>query len=108
MLEPGDSKASVLATYDGTVERSQDSTGGYGKYIRLQHTRNGSVFYTRYCHLDSRYVSVGQQVKKGDALGEIGNTGFSSAEHIHFNLEVPEYGLSGYIVANVVNPQPYF
>lgn len=103
-----DNKNPVLCAYDGIVERSLDSTGGYAKYVRVQHERNGSVFYTRYCHLDERYVSVGQEIKQGDAIGEIGSTGFVSAEHLHFNLEVPIYGLSGYIVANVVDPMPYF
>lgn len=103
-----DNKNPVLCAYDGIVERSLDSTGGYGKYVRMQHERNGSIFYTRYCHLDVRFVEVGQVLKQGDWIGEIGKSGFVTGEHVHFNLEVPNYGLSGYIVANVVDPMPYF
>lgn len=103
-----DSQEPVLCAYDGIVERSLDSLGGYAKYVRVRHERNGSVFYTRYCHLDERYVLVGQEIKQGDPIGEIGSTGFVSGEHLHFNLEVPIYGLSGYIVADVVDSQPYF
>ena len=103
----GDNRVNVLCTYDGVVERSLDSTGNYGKYVRVQHSRNGSTFYTRYCHLDTRVVQVGASIKKGDPVGEVGDTGYVSGEHVHFNLEVPGYGLSGYVVADVVDPFPY-
>ena len=101
------SKEMVLCAYDGTVERSLDSTGGYGKYVRVIHTNNGRQFYTRYCHLDTRVVQVGQTIKAGQPVGEIGTTGNVSGEHVHFNLEVPGFGLSGYVVADVVDPVPY-
>lgn len=102
-----DNVVDVLCTYDGVVDRSLDSTGGYGKYIRVQHERNGSIFYTRYCHLDDRFVSVGDYVALGDPVGEVGSTGNVTGEHVHFNLEVPGYGLSGYVVQDVVDPYPY-
>lgn len=103
-----DSKANVLCTYDGVVDRSLDSTGGYGKYIRVKHERNGHTFYTRYCHLDARFVEVGEQVIQGTPLGEIGATGNAFGEHVHLNLEVSSFGLDGYVVADVVDPDPYF
>lgn len=102
-----DNKVSVLCAYPGVVDRSLDTTGGYGKYVRVMHTRNGSVFYTRYAHLDSRLVTVGQSLSGGDPIGEIGNTGNSTGEHVHLNLEVPGYGLHGYVVDWVVDPEPY-
>lgn len=102
-----DNKVNVLCAYDGIVDISLDKTTGYGKHIRVKHIRNGSPFYTRYAHLDARFVNVGQSVMKGTALGEIGATGNADGEHVHLNLEVPEYGLSGYVTAWVVNPEPY-
>ncbi len=102
-----DNKVNVLCAYDGIVDISLDKTTGYGKHIRVKHVRNGSPFYTRYAHLDARFVNVGQSVMKGTALGEIGATGNADGEHVHLNLEVPEYGLSGYVTAWVVNPEPY-
>jgi murein DD-endopeptidase MepM/ murein hydrolase activator NlpD len=102
-----DNAADVLCLYDGTVDRSLDTTGGYGSYVRVKHDRNGHVFYTRYAHLDKRYVEAGQWVKQGDALGEVGTTGNVTGEHVHINLEVPGYGLGGYVVADVVDPAPY-
>lgn len=107
VLESGDSKASALCAYDGKIVKVTQSNG-YGKYAIIEHKRNGSLFYTWYCHLDNVYVAEGLPILQGVAVGEIGNTGFSSGEHVHFNLEVPNYGLSGYIVANVVDPLPYF
>jgi hypothetical protein len=50
---------------------------------------------------------VGQTIKKGQAVGEIGATGNATGEHVHFNLEAPGWGLDGYIVADVVDPVPY-
>lgn len=106
--DPGDdNKVDVLCLFDGTIERSLDSTGNYGKYVRVVHTNNGSPFYTRYCHLDMRYVEVGQSVAMGTPLGEVGTSGLVTGEHIHLNLEVPNYGLDGYVVADVVDPVPY-
>lgn len=98
---------SVLCMYPGIVDRSLDSTGGYGKYVRVRHLRNGKTFYTRYAHLDARYVVVGDTVNAGTPLGEIGTTGNATGEHVHINIEVPGYGLPGYVVANVVDPEQY-
>lgn len=100
-------KVNVLCTYDGVVDISIDSTGGYGKYVRVKHTRNGSEFYTRYTHLDTRIVQAGMVVTKGTAIGEVGSTGNVTGEHVHMNLEVPNYGLRGYVVDWVVDPAPY-
>ena len=102
-----DSQEPILCLYPGTVDISVDSSGGYGKYVRVRHERNGSTFYTRYAHMDERFVSVGQIVDIGDALGEIGTTGNVTGEHVHINLEVPGYGSSGYVVSDVVDPHPY-
>lgn len=102
-----DNKVDVLCAYEGVVDMSLDSTGGYGKYVRVRHSRNGRPFYTRYAHLDRRYVQVGQTVSKGQPLGEVGATGNANGEHVHFNLEVPGFGLRGYVVDYVVNPEPY-
>lgn len=99
-------KSSVLCTYDGIVSAVKTSAG-YGKHVIAKHIRNGSVFYTWYAHLDDVYVVENQALLKGDKMGEIGSTGNAYGEHVHFNLQVPNYGLSGYILPNVVNPLPY-
>lgn len=93
--------------YDGTVDVVAYSATGYGKYIRVKHLRNGGTFYTYYAHLDTQLVAVGNIVKAGDPLGEVGSTGNSTGPHVHITLRVPNYGASGYVVPDVVNPDPY-
>lgn len=101
-----DSDAAVLSVYGGRVTKVYRS-GGYGHQVHVQSNYNGVQFVHRYAHLDDTSVNVGQIVEKGDAIGEIGTSGNVTGEHLHFNLEVPNIGLSGYVVPNVVDPQPY-
>lgn len=103
----GDSLANVLCVYDGVVNRSIEA-GLYGQYIRILHEYNGAQFYTRYTHLDTRFVKVGEFVLKGTPIGEIGNSGNVSGEHVHFNVEGIGFGNStDYVVAGAVDPKPY-
>jgi murein DD-endopeptidase MepM/ murein hydrolase activator NlpD len=58
---------------------------GYGNYTCIQHTASLS---TCYGHQNSIGVSVGQTVKKGQVIGESGNTGHSTGPHLHFEVRV--------------------
>lgn len=102
-----DSDEHVLALYPGVVTRVERKTTGYGNNVIIAHERNGSPFYTLMAHMDAIFVTVGDIVAMGDAIGEIGSTGNSSGEHIHINLEAPNYGLRGYVRDWVVDPAPY-
>lgn len=73
----------ISATADGEVVRSEMSRGGYGNVIEVQHA-DGSV--TRYAHNKSNGVKVGQKVKAGDVIGEVGSTGNSTGNHLHYEL----------------------
>lgn len=95
----------AIASADGIVDRVITKTTGYGKYIVVKHD-NGRYF-TWYCHLDSFNVSTGQSVNKGQILGKVGSTGNSTGRHLHFNLQVPENGLDGYVVSDILNPLDY-
>ena len=66
---------SVYAVLDGVVETASWNRGGYGYQVVLRHS-NG--LKTRYAHNSKLYVSVGQEVTKGDVIALSGNTGRST------------------------------
>lgn len=72
----------VFATGNGTVIRT-GWNGGYGKMITIDHGYN---YKTRYAHLNEIDVTVGQKVKRGDKIGEVGNTGKSTGPHLHYEV----------------------
>ncbi len=80
------SRPSVFAAQSGTVEFA-GWLGGYGNLIIINH---GAGLTTYYAHLDKFYVSVGQKVAKGAAIGKMGSTGRSTGPHVHF--EVRRFG----------------
>lgn len=56
-----------------------------GKMVILRHEANGEIFYTRYLHLDSNCVEIGQAVAAGQKIGVLGTTGASTGPHLHFD-----------------------
>ena len=79
----------VLASCDGKVIKAGMGTG-YGNVVYIQHV-NGSgrpMAETRYAHLASIYVTVGQQVSAGQPIGKEGNTGIGTGAHLHFELRL--------------------
>jgi murein DD-endopeptidase MepM/ murein hydrolase activator NlpD len=77
----------VRAVATGVVKEARYASG-YGNTIVIQHS---PIYKTRYAHLDAIYVKNGQQVKKGDYIGDVGDTGFvrktgSDASHLHFEV----------------------
>jgi len=57
--------------------------GGYGNCVRIQHKNN---FETLYGHLSKISVRVGQEVTAGEKIGEIGSTGRSTGNHLHYEV----------------------
>ena len=85
----------VKATADGIIEEVKTGEG-YGKLIRIRHDEE---YTTLYSQLDEFKVEVGQKVKKGDVIALSGNSGRSTAPHLHY--EVIRSGKR-------VNPELYF
>lgn len=73
----------VLAAAAGVVTRSEWA-GDYGQLVEVAH---GEHYKTRYAHLRLRQAEVGQTVARGQALGELGNTGRSTGPHLHYEVE---------------------
>ncbi len=72
----------VAAPADGVVVTVAEK-GGYGKSIVIDH---GYGMLTRYGHLDRYNARPGQRVKRGDVIGFVGNTGRSTAPHLHYEV----------------------
>lgn len=80
----GDEGDAVVAAAAGTVRRVQNlGSRSYGLWIEIDH---GSGYTTRYAHLSSEVVSVGQKVVRGQRIGAVGNTGGSTGAHLHFEI----------------------
>ncbi|MBC8382824.1 MAG: M23 family metallopeptidase [Candidatus Cloacimonetes bacterium] len=73
----------VYAAASGVVESVEFDDDIYGKILVLDHL-NG--FKTRYGHNSHINVKVGSFVRKGEQIAEVGNTGISSAPHLHFEI----------------------
>jgi murein DD-endopeptidase MepM/ murein hydrolase activator NlpD len=86
----------VHATGDGKIKYTKSSLSGYGKQVHIDHDFG---FQTKYGHLDKILVKKGQWVKRGDLIGYSGNSGKSTAPHLHY--EVIKNGIK-------VNPIHYF
>ncbi len=73
----------IYATGDGVVELADYNSGGYGNEIMINH---GFTYETRYAHLSKIKVKRGQHVKRGEIIGLMGNTGKSTAPHLHYEV----------------------
>ncbi len=74
----------VYASAAGYVEEA-GWYGGYGRYIKISH---GNSYETAYGHLSSIDVGAGESVKKGDIIGYVGSSGYSTGPHLHFEVLV--------------------
>ncbi len=86
----------VYATGDGVISVVRSSRRGYGNQVMIDH---GFGYLTRYGHLSAFNVKKGQKVKRGDVIAFVGNTGLSTAPHLHY--EVHKNGKR-------VNPMNYY
>ncbi|MBR7061317.1 MAG: peptidoglycan DD-metalloendopeptidase family protein, partial [Eubacterium sp.] len=101
----------IVAAESGTVIISADLTNSdgsyrsYGRYIVIAHdktTSSGKEVYTLYAHNNSRLVSAGDYVKKGQLIAYSGSTGNSTGPHCHFEVRV-----GGASYSDTVDPEIY-
>ena len=79
-MDPG---TPVYTTGDGVVEYVKFSFTGYGNEILIDH---GFGYKTRYAHMSIISVAEGMKLKRGDCIGESGNSGKSTGPHLHYEV----------------------
>ncbi|GAA1877227.1 hypothetical protein GCM10009836_68300 [Pseudonocardia ailaonensis] len=72
----------IFAFTDGVVEESGPASG-FGMWVVLKHP-DGT--HTVYGHINRSFVTVGQTVKAGEEIAEVGNRGQSTGPHLHFEI----------------------
>lgn len=78
----------IYAAQSGTVITAYNDGGwhgGYGNYVVIDH---GAGISTLYAHCSATTVYEGQTVNKGDVIGYVGTTGWSTGNHLHFEVRV--------------------
>jgi len=86
---PAPHGTNVIAADTGVVITSTFNSS-FGNFIVISHgeNRNGDRITTLYAHLQSRAVSVGDRVERGQVIGRVGSTGVSTGPHLHFEVTV--------------------
>ena len=110
----GDGGTNIIAAKDGVVIYPTDDSqtgyadvgnpedgGGYGNHVIIQHSDGN---YTYYAHMSQNSITVrsGDNVKQGQVIGKMGNSGDSRGTHLHFEVRV-----GGDSNANRVDPLEY-
>ena len=91
-----DSGNPIYVTGDGVVESVKFEFFGYGNQVVIDH---GFGYKTRYAHLRNIGVVEGMKVKRGECIGESGNSGKSTGPHLHYEVIYKD---------SPVNPSNYY
>jgi murein DD-endopeptidase MepM/ murein hydrolase activator NlpD len=79
---PARTGTAIQATGDGTVVEAGWHQG-YGNCVKISH---GYGYETWYAHMSKFTVRIGEKIKKGHKIGEVGDTGLSTAPHLHYEV----------------------
>lgn len=84
-LDIANSSAPVITSADGgsVVVAGWPDNYGFGNRVVIDH---GNGYRTTYAHMSNIYVTVGQKVSRGQAIGQMGSTGRSTGTHLHFEI----------------------
>lgn len=92
----------IYAVLEGVVTIAQEDDSGYGRWVEVKHNDR---FTTRYAHLNTINVKVGDTVKGGQMVGGMGTTGRSTGTHLHFETIIDGERVDPYKVLK--NPKDF-
>lgn len=98
----GNTGSNILNVKDGEVTWAGWSDTGYGNCVEIKHIdETGKVFYSFYAHMrdNSICVETGEMVVEGQVLGIQGSSGWSTGEHLHFEIRLED--------KSKIDPTPY-
>jgi murein DD-endopeptidase MepM/ murein hydrolase activator NlpD len=75
----------VHNTADGVVVQAEMVSGGYGRLVIVDH---GGGIQTYYAHLSKIQVHAGQELRRGEVIGQVGTSGRTTAPHLHYEVHV--------------------
>ncbi|MCB5252149.1 MAG: M23 family metallopeptidase [Candidatus Cloacimonadaceae bacterium] len=80
----------IYATASGVVEKTR-YTRGYGKHVVIDH---GNGYKSLYAHLYNIKIKKGESVSKGQIIGLMGDTGYSTGPHLHYEVQYNQHKLN--------------
>lgn len=97
----------IYAIADGVVASHDDTNYGLGNNVMLSHVINGQNIDSVYAHMltGSSSLQIGDQVKVGDFIGLVGDTGSSTGAHLHFEIHIDKVPVDpfAWLQANATN-----
>lgn len=95
----------IYATGEGVVIKTKHSRRGYGNTIEIDH---GYGYKTFYAHIFEIKVKRGEKVKRGQIIATVGNTGKSTAPHLHYEVRKDNHTVNPiYYFFNDLTPNEY-
>lgn len=89
----------IVATFDGIIKTTNpDNKCGIGTFIDF--INSSSTGAALYCHLSKLNVKTGDLVRKGQIIGEIGSTGYSTGPHLHFEIIINKINIDPLLIIN--------
>jgi len=95
----------IYAAGNGVVTKAGRNFGGYGNQVVIDH---GYSYSTLYAHMSKILVRPGEKVKRGQVIGLVGNTGKSTAPHLHYEVRKNDRAVNPiYFFYNDINPEQF-